>query len=804
MTRVYLKHTWRARWRSLVVLALLVALSGGLALAAVGGARRSASSLDRFRAEAGVLDLFVSGNLDDDGGPVEYPDTFDELLEGPLVEEVADLAFVFADDTVGGVLFARTSDRGADVERGVLLDGRHPDPDQPLEVALGQATAERLGSGVGEVLEVPTISQKQVVALFETGQFGEPEGPVLELEVVGIMRNGFDIAESAADDGGILLTPAFLDEYGDGRVGIGSRIRLIRLRDGSAGTERFVDEITKAYGEEHLPSINVGQREEAVRGAIGVITTALALLGGLVAVAGIAWAVSSTARQQRTLVTEVEVLGTLGLTRSERRRVLIGAALPAVVVGSLLSTVVAVALSPLLPVGTARRLDPATGVHVDALVLGVGAFALLAILLLALSVTAARLVGPAATAPRSDAAVRHVTARFARALRPAPGTGVRFALHTPTGRSAPVRSGLAGACIGVIGLSAVAVVGANLQRLIDTPARWGTTWDVTIESVDPEAPDAGPIVTAEDRELLRNDRDVDAAAVVLFDEQVTIEGRRVIAAAFDAVKGELSPTVVRGRAPSAAHEVAVGMDTLHVLDASVGSTVSIDSRAQVSADYRIVGVVAVPSVSNPGPLGVGAVFTQAGGAAIQLGEQTRTVDDVGNEYMAVRWRDGVDGDDAVEGLGLPMARAIAPIAPPEMNGLSDIRGVPLLAAGALVALGVIATAHALVVTIGRRRRELGVLGSMGFTPGDRSAAISAQATTIALVALAIGVPLGAAVGRVVWSRLADGLGVAGDAAFPLTVLAAGTLSTVVVLNVIALWPALRARRLLIADALRSE
>jgi hypothetical protein len=356
----------------------------------------------------------------------------------------------------------------------------------------------------------------------------------------------------------------------------------------------------------------------------------------------------------------------------------------------------------------------------------------------------------------------------------------------------------------VIGLTAVAVVGANLQRLVDTPARWGTTWDVTIESVDPEAPDTGPIVTPEDRELLRDHHDVEAAAVVLFDEQVTIEGRRVLAATFEPVKGELSPTLVRGRAPSGPDEVAVGMDTLRLLHASVGSRVSIDSRAQVSADYRIVGVIAMPSVSNPGPLGVGAVFTETGGEAIQLGDQTRTLDDVGNRYMAVRWRDGIDPDDAFKGLGLPMARAIAPVAPPEMNGLSDVRSVPLVAAAALAILGVIATAHALVVTVRRRRRELGVLGSIGFAPGDRSAAIHAQATTIALVALAFGVPLGAAVGRLVWSTMADGLGVAGDAAFPCAVLAVGALGMAVVLNVIAVWPAVRARRLPIATALRSE
>nr|MBA2625326.1 FtsX-like permease family protein [Acidimicrobiia bacterium] len=127
-----------------------------------------------------------------------------------------------------------------------------------------------------------------------------------------------------------------------------------------------------------------------------------------------------------------------------------------------------------------------------------------------------------------------------------------------------------------------------------------------------------------------------------------------------------------------------------------------------------------------------------------------------------------------------------------------------LAGAALVVLGVIATGHALVVTVRRRRVELGVLSALGFTPGQRRAVIIGQATTIATIALVVGVPLGAVAGRVIWSAIAGSMGLAADVTFPLALLATGAVGLVVVLNLIAALPGHSARRLRVADALRSE
>jgi putative ABC transport system permease protein len=145
-----------------------------------------------------------------------------------------------------------------------------------------------------------------------------------------------------------------------------------------------------------------------------------------------------------------------------------------------------------------------------------------------------------------------------------------------------------------------------------------------------------------------------------------------------------------------------------------------------------------------------------------------------------------------------------PTAPPEVDGLGDVRGFPMLAAGALVLLGVLATAHALIVTVRRRRQELGVLSALGFTPSMRRTVIVAQATTVACVALAIGIPLGAFLGRTVWSTIAEAMGVAGDPVTPLALLAAGAAGLVLALNAIAAVPGQAAYRLRAGEALRAE
>ena len=672
-----LRRSWRTHWRTLGVLTLMAGLTGGLAFAALAGARRSASSVDRFRDAAKSLDVFVATDLIT-GEPAGLRD----LLEGPLVESYNDLVFLFVDVETTGFFFAPTSRRGLEVEEGVLIDGRRADPDEPDEIVLSTVSARDLGLGVGDTLEAGTISQTQADTMLATGE--EPTelgGPLLRLRVVGIIRNGFDLADRPGDSTLTLTTPAFLDKYGED-VAVGSASHMVRLADVPGAVDRFTDGVAEAYGGEHLPSINIGHGEETLRDAISVITGALVAIALVIVAAGTVLIAAAVARHQRLAAVEAERLRELGLTRNERRSLLVGTVLPALAGGALLAPAVAVALSPLLPVGTARRVEPDPGLHADLWLLIIGTVALSAVLVVVGAVTALRIIDEDRRREMGTRRLPGAVDRFVRRLRPAPGTGVRFAVHEPRRAAPPVRPAVVGAIVGVVGLVGVAVVGASLQRLVDSPERWGTTWDVALE-----VPPFDRVAFREDpgREALLDNDDVEAAAALLYDEQVTINGVEAISMTFDPVKSAMVPTVIDGREPRAADEIAVGHDTLAAVDVPLGAEVTVGARSNLSETFRIVGVIAFPTLSEPTPVTTGAVLTAAGGDRLGLGDESRG-DDVGTRYLAIRWASGVDPTAALDRLG-GRWRVVLPVAPPEVLGLKDVEWFPLAAVGGAGAPG---------------------------------------------------------------------------------------------------------------------
>ena len=70
--------------------------------------------------------------------------------------------------------------------------------------------------------------------------------------------------------------------------------------------------------------------------------------------------------------------------------------------------------------------------------------------------------------------------------------------------------------------------------------------------------------------------------------------------------------------------------------------------------------------------------------------------------------------------------------------------------------------------------------------------------------MVVGIPLGLAAGRIVWLFVADELGVATDPTWPVLGIVLLVLATFVAVNLIALFPAIRAARTRPAVVLRSE
>ena len=113
-------------------------------------------------------------------------------------------------------------------------------------------------------------------------------------------------------------------------------------------------------------------------------------------------------------------------------------------------------------------------------------------------------------------------------------------------------------------------------------------------------------------------------------------------------------------------------------------------------------------------------------------------------------------------------------------------------------------AHTLASSTRRRRRDLAILKTLGFARWQLRQAVAWQATTIAAIALLIGLPTGVAAGRWAWRYLATQLGVLPEPAVPLTAIVSAVPGALVVANLIAAVPGRAAARTQPATIFRAE
>ena len=102
---------------------------------------------------------------------------------------------------------------------------------------------------------------------------------------------------------------------------------------------------------------------------------------------------------------------------------------------------------------------------------------------------------------------------------------------------------------------------------------------------------------------------------------------------------------------------------------------------------------------------------------------------------------------------------------------------------------VVVLAHTLVTAIRRRQRDLAILKTLGFVRQQIAVTVASQATTLALLALAIGLPLGVAIGRVAWTVFADRQGLRAPATIDVGQLALLIPATIIAATLIAAIPA---------------
>jgi ABC-type antimicrobial peptide transport system permease subunit len=121
----------------------------------------------------------------------------------------------------------------------------------------------------------------------------------------------------------------------------------------------------------------------------------------------------------------------------------------------------------------------------------------------------------------------------------------------------------------------------------------------------------------------------------------------------------------------------------------------------------------------------------------------------------------------------------------------------------LAVFGAATLLHLLIVSVSRRRREVGLLKVLGFVNGQVASTVAWQATTLAVAGIVIGVPLGIVVGRAVWLAFANNLGAVPVSVVPVWLVSLLVAGVLVVANLIAVAPAMVATRSKPRDLLRA-
>jgi predicted lysophospholipase L1 biosynthesis ABC-type transport system permease subunit len=140
----------------------------------------------------------------------------------------------------------------------------------------------------------------------------------------------------------------------------------------------------------------------------------------------------------------------------------------------------------------------------------------------------------------------------------------------------------------------------------------------------------------------------------------------------------------------------------------------------------------------------------------------------------------------------------------QVQAVKDMAALPLVLSAFLAILAVGAVGHALSIAVRRRSHELAVLRALGLTRRQSRLVVVTQASLLAAIGIVFGIPLGLALGRVLWHAAADMTPFAYEPPIALVALLLIAPVALLAANLLAAWPARRAARLHAGQILRTE
>lgn len=687
-------------------------------------------------------------------------------------------------------------------DRFTPLEGRMADPDRADEVMVNEEAARQYGYHVGQRIDFGTVSRADI----ETPSTDDPSqlAPRL-LTHATIVAVGAFVEEVLQDDTDrsplVLFTPAYV------RAAKGLETYAwqgLVLRDGTAGVAAVQHEISVRSGDNspqlfRVVSTDTFHAEQAIR-PVSLALAVFALIAGVACIVLVGQALARYVRGQGEARDIARALGTA--PAGTAALITVGPAI-AVVAGALLAAGVATSLSPLMPIGRVRRVEVARGVDVDWAVVGVGV-AVYVLISLSVLVSAAlrdtrrrRIARAGQHSPRLGRAVE------AANLPPAIALGAHFTLGAS--HRARVRSVIASSAVAIAALVAAAAFGSSMRDLVSHPRLYGWNWDVAVV----DSAGYGNTNPIETQRVLSADSDVDAWGGAFFGAD-EIDGVSVPLLGMDPASSVM-PTIRAGRMIAAPGEIVLGTATADQLHVSIGDNVNSSSgplRVVGSATFPTIGVVHGDHTS----LGIGGIVVTEQVPGYDRNKANVPPDQYGPNVLFVRFRDGVDRaaaaarlqqltpefSDFGDSVVTPVQRSAEIVNANAITGSSTLLAVGVAAA----ALASFALAFALLVR--RRRRDLALLKAIGFSGRQVTIAVASHATTIVVSGLVIGVPLGVALGRVIWTQFADQLDVLAHPVVPVLTLAIVVVVALMTANAIAVVATRRARTVPAATVLHQE
>lgn len=849
LARAGLRH----RLRGLVGLAVVLAIGMGVSLAAFEVATRTENGFASYLAQANVGELVVNPSLSDARAT-------ELITTTPGVTGFATDDFLLAGIDAGRPLTQAEID-STGVQVRMSSDVRYVEQDRPVvhegrmlrdgaEVFLNRHAADELGLEVGAEITLaffrPSFNTPGVNPARD--EVVEPIGRATG-RVVGIGTFAGDVLQDDLYPQSVMLitpgvggrftctfNPIITDR--DMTVvehllaifptdcALSYRYYSLQIAGGDAAVGTVADALVDRFEQENqsLPPVllendigysliptSTSDERTRVEQSLQPAVTALRLFGLVAGLASVVLALLSGLRIARQEQAHQDIWRQLGVTRPQRSLALAMPLAASLAVGLLGAVALGLAGSGIGAVGSVRVLEPDPRYALSgSIVAGVAG-----------STTAALLAGViaiawvVARAPAAPAAQRPSTLlRISRRVHPARGLGMRAAIG-----GVGARVVVAGSVAAVLATVASLVFATSVNALVATPARYGWPYDLgVIIGYGYGGADADAIATSLDRPEVEH---WGLAAL----GSVTIEGKSVASVAARENFSGLRTPLIEGERPDGAGEIALGAETADELGIDVGQSVSVVT-AYGEAPARVTGLVVLPPVgpyqSDRAATGRGAFLSERffadllAGAEKEQGLPAGSLDATGpGSFLAIDLADGVDvdvflasidGDERVtwdrndfDSFFYP-----EPVRPAAIADVASMRRLPI-GLGAFFALAMAAgLVTGIEVATRARRRELAILRSLGCTPRQVASSVRWHALTVASLAIAVGLPLGLAAGRVLYRNFAVDIGVVTTIDASVLAMTGAAVGTIVVALFASALPAHRISRTRLASFLRQE